>query len=108
MSGLTLAAISGPRIDWMAISPLIALVGGACLVLMVGLLRAPFVRQSLVPLLSLVALGASAGLAIGTWGDNLSVISGAMVMDGASSSSEFCAIWFRSGTNYWRPCSDRS
>jgi NADH-quinone oxidoreductase subunit N len=81
VNGWTLAAVSGPKIDWLATSPLIALVGGACVVLMAGLLRAPFVRQSLVPFLSLVALGAAAGLAIGTWGDNVSVISGAMVMD---------------------------
>ena len=51
-------------IDWVAISPLVALVGGACVVLMAGLLRAPFVRHTLVPLLTLVALGAAAGLAI--------------------------------------------
>jgi NADH-quinone oxidoreductase subunit N len=76
-----MGAISGPRIDWTATSPLIALVAGACVVLLVGLMRAPFVRQTLVPLLSLAALGASAGLAIGTWGDNVSVISGAMRMD---------------------------
>jgi NADH-quinone oxidoreductase subunit N len=59
----------------------VALVGGACLVLMAGLLRAPFVRRTLVPLMTLATLGASAGLAIGTWGDNVSVIAGAMAMD---------------------------
>ena len=73
--------VQGPEIDWMAISPLIALVGGACLVLMAGLLRAPFVRQTLVPFLALVALGAAAGLDDRTWGDNVSVIADAMVMD---------------------------
>jgi len=83
VSALLLAAteVKGPPIDWMAISPLIALVGGACLVLMAGLLRAPFVRHTLVPLLALAALGTAAGLSIATWGDNVSVISGAMVMD---------------------------
>ena len=35
------AAISGPKIDWMAISPLVALIGGACVVLLAGLLRSP-------------------------------------------------------------------
>ena len=49
-----------PHIDWKAISPLVALVGGLCLVLMVGLLRAPFVRTKVVPFLTLVALGATA------------------------------------------------
>ena len=73
--------VSGPHIDWMAISPLVALVGGACVVLLAGLVRAPFVRRTLVPLLTLAALGATAGLAIATWGDNVSVISDAMAMD---------------------------
>ena len=73
--------VSGPAIDWMAISPLVALVGGACVVLLAGLVRAPFVRRTLVPLLTLAALGATAGLAIATWGDNVSVIADAMAMD---------------------------
>jgi NADH-quinone oxidoreductase subunit N len=75
------ADVKGPAIDWMAISPLVALVGGACVVLMAGLVRAPFVRHTVVPLLALVALGTAAGLSIATWGDNVSVISGAMRMD---------------------------
>ena len=49
-----LAAVTGPKIDWMAISPLVALVGGVCVVLMTGLLRAPFVRHAIVPFLALV------------------------------------------------------
>jgi NADH-quinone oxidoreductase subunit N len=71
----------GPTIDWEALSPLLALTAGACLVLMVGLVRARFVRRTLVPLMTLATLGASAGLAIATWGDNVSVIAGAMAMD---------------------------
>ena len=82
MSAVLFAAdVKGPEIDWMAISPLVALVGGACLVLMVGLLRAPFVRHTIVPLLALASLGAAAGLSIATWGDNVSVVAGAMAMD---------------------------
>ncbi|MGI8779833.1 MAG: NADH-quinone oxidoreductase subunit N, partial [Solirubrobacteraceae bacterium] len=75
------ADVSGPTIDWMAISPLIALLGGVCVVLMTGLMRAPFVRHTLVALLTLVALGVAGGLVIATWGDNVSVISGALAMD---------------------------
>ena len=78
---LAAAKVSGPTIDWMAISPLVALVGGVCVVLMTGLMRARFVRHTLVPLLTLAALGAAAGLVIATWGDNVSVIAGAMAMD---------------------------
>ena len=73
--------VQGPEIDWLAISPLLALVGGACVVLMAGLLRAPFVRHTLVPFVALISLGACAGLTIATWGDNVSVIADAMVMD---------------------------
>jgi NADH-quinone oxidoreductase subunit N len=73
--------ISGPHIDWTAISPLVALVGGACVVLMAGLIRAPFVRRTLVPLVTLATLGTAAGLSIATWGDNVSVIADAMAMD---------------------------
>jgi len=73
--------VSGPTIDWLAISPLVSLVAGVVVVLMAGLLRAPFVRHTVVPLLCLLALGAAAGLSIATWGDNVSVIAGAMAMD---------------------------
>jgi NADH-quinone oxidoreductase subunit N len=73
--------IHGPAIDWMAISPMVALLGGACLVLMAGLIRAPFVRHSLVPLMAIATLAVAAGLAIATWGDNVSVVAGAMAMD---------------------------
>ena len=52
----------GPRSTGWRSRRCVALVGGACLVLMAGLLRAPFVRHTLVPLLALVALGAAAGL----------------------------------------------
>jgi NADH-quinone oxidoreductase subunit N len=75
------SSVQGPHIDWMAISPLLALVGGACIVLMAGLMRAQFVRFVLVPLLSLATLGTAAGLCIATWGDNVSVIADSMMMD---------------------------
>jgi NADH-quinone oxidoreductase subunit N len=75
------SSVQGPHIDWMAISPLVALIGGACLVLMAGLMRAPFVRHTLVPLLALATLGTAAGLSIATWGDNVSVVADAMKMD---------------------------
>ncbi len=73
--------VQGPEIDWLALSPLVALIGGACVVLLAGLLRAPFVRHTLVPLLTLLALGVCAGLTIATWGDNVSILADAMVMD---------------------------
>jgi NADH-quinone oxidoreductase subunit N len=73
--------VKGPHIDWMAISPLVALTAGTVVVLLVGLLRSPWVRHSFVPFLAIVALAATAGLSIATWGDNVEVIAGAMAMD---------------------------
>ena len=76
-----IAAVTGPHIDWNALSPAVALTGGACLVLLVGLARAPFVRTQLVPLLTLVTLGVTAGLGVWQWGENKTIIEGALVMD---------------------------
>ncbi len=66
--------MKGPSIDWEALSPLIALVTGACVVLRVGLLRSGFVRRHVVPFLTLVALGTTIGLGVWQWGVNTSII----------------------------------
>jgi NADH-quinone oxidoreductase subunit N len=73
--------VHGPHIDVAGLSPLIALGGGAIVVLLVGLLRPRFVREGLVPLLSLVALGATLGLSIWQWNEGKSIISGALRVD---------------------------
>jgi NADH-quinone oxidoreductase subunit N len=70
-----------PHIDWEALSPLVALTGGACIVLLVGLLRARFVRRQVVPFLTLVALGATAGLAIWKWDTDTEVVEAALAID---------------------------
>jgi NADH-quinone oxidoreductase subunit N len=70
-----------PHIDWEALSPILALTGGACLVLMVGLLRSRFVRAQVVPFLALVTLGITAGLSIWKWDVNVSIVSGALAID---------------------------
>jgi NADH-quinone oxidoreductase subunit N len=73
--------MKGPHIDWAAVSPLVALTVGACLVLMAGLLRAAFVRTAVVPGLSVLTLLAAAGLGVWQWGENTSVIAGAISID---------------------------
>ncbi|HEX8205080.1 MAG TPA: NADH-quinone oxidoreductase subunit N, partial [Solirubrobacteraceae bacterium] len=73
--------MKGPHIDWAAMSPLLAAFGGAMLVLLVGLLRSRFVRESLVPFLTIASLGAFAGLSIWQWGDGKDVISAALRVD---------------------------
>ena len=73
--------MKSPAIDWAAISPLVALTAGACLVLMVGLLRPAFVRTALVPGLSVATLGVACGLGVWQWGENTSVMEGALAID---------------------------
>jgi NADH-quinone oxidoreductase subunit N len=87
-AGLPFAA-SGPYIDWLAISPLVALTAGIVVVLMAGLVRAPFVRHTVVPLLTLVSLAAAGVCAVITWGDNESVVAGAVRMDDLTLSLTF-------------------
>ncbi len=70
-----------PTIDWEALSPLVALVGGACIVLMVGLLRSAFVRRHVVPFLTLVTLAVTIGLGVWQWGENVSIIEDSMAID---------------------------
>jgi NADH-quinone oxidoreductase subunit N len=73
--------VKGPHIDWEALSPLVAVMGGAIVVLMAGLLRSRFVRESLVPFLTIVTLGAFAGLSIWQWDANVDLVSAALRVD---------------------------
>ncbi|HEX2087244.1 MAG TPA: NADH-quinone oxidoreductase subunit N [Solirubrobacteraceae bacterium] len=73
--------MKGPHIDWAALSPLLAVFGGAILVLMAGLLRSRVVRETLVPLLAVATLGAFAGLSIWQWDEGKDVISAALRVD---------------------------
>ena len=50
---LATAHLKGPHVDFAGLSPLIALLGGATIVLLVGLLGSRWVRAQLVPALSL-------------------------------------------------------
>jgi NADH-quinone oxidoreductase subunit N len=64
---MLLAAISKPTIDWAGASPILALLGGSIVVLLAGLLRGRFIREQLVPLLTIVAFGTTIGLGIWQW-----------------------------------------
>jgi NADH-quinone oxidoreductase subunit N len=75
------AAAKAPHIDWAGMSPLLALLGGATLVLMVGLLRPRVVRETLVPLLALAAFLATIGLGIWQYNEQKDLISGALRLD---------------------------
>ncbi|HWT93364.1 MAG TPA: NADH-quinone oxidoreductase subunit N [Solirubrobacteraceae bacterium] len=73
--------MKGPTIDWEALSPILAIFGGAILVLLAGLLRARFVREKLVPFLALATLGTFLGLSIWQWDAGVNLIEGAMRVD---------------------------
>ncbi len=82
MSVLT-AAVKAPEIDYMGLSPLFAVLGGAAIVLMVGLFPGRLVQRVLVPLVTSVALAVAIGLTIANWapGDTRPIISGALSID---------------------------
>ena len=73
--------LKGPHIDWAGLSPLLALLGGAAIVLLVGLVGKGWVRRQLVPSLALASLAATLGLTLWQWGDHTSLISGALRID---------------------------
>jgi NADH-quinone oxidoreductase subunit N len=79
-----LATLKGPHVDFAGLSPLIALLGGAVVVLLVGLLGSRWVRAQVVPALSLAALGAALGLTIWQWGEEKSILAGALRIDDLS------------------------
>jgi NADH-quinone oxidoreductase subunit N len=79
---MTVAALKGPHMDWNALSPLLALFGGATLTLMMGLLRPRFVRHMLVPFTAIASLGAAIGLSIWQWDRHADLVSAALRIDG--------------------------
>ncbi len=78
---LATAHLKGPHVDFAGLSPLIALLGGAVLVLLIGLLGSRRVRAQAVPTLSLAALGTALGLTIWQWNAQKSIVSGALRID---------------------------
>jgi NADH-quinone oxidoreductase subunit N len=78
-----LAQVQAPEIDYKLLSPLMALVGGTIVVMMVGLLRSPFVRRAVVPALTAALILIAIGLTIWIWdpGDTRPILEGALAMD---------------------------
>ncbi|HEY2140797.1 MAG TPA: NADH-quinone oxidoreductase subunit N [Solirubrobacteraceae bacterium] len=81
MTTLATAHLKGPHVDFGGLSPLIGLLGGAIVVLLVGLLGPRRIREHVVPALSLLALGATLGLTIWQWNVQKSIVSGALRID---------------------------
>jgi NADH-quinone oxidoreductase subunit N len=80
---LPLAEVQAPEIDYRALSPLMATIGGSIVVLMVGLLRPRVVQRTVVPALTAVSLLAALGLTIWVWepGRQTPIIEGALTVD---------------------------
>jgi NADH-quinone oxidoreductase subunit N len=78
------ARLQGPHVDFAGLSPLIALLGGAVVVLLFGLISDDAGRENGVPVLSLIALGVAAGVTVGQWNAQKSVVSGALRIDDLS------------------------
>jgi NADH-quinone oxidoreductase subunit N len=80
---MILAQAQAPVIDYQALSPLMATIGGSIVVLLAGLFPQRFVQRALVPALSAVSLLAAIGLTIWVWepGDVAPIIEGALAVD---------------------------
>jgi NADH-quinone oxidoreductase subunit N len=76
-----IAAAKAPHIDWAGLSPLVALLGAATLVLLVGLLRPRVVRETVVPLLAFAGFAAAIGLGAWQLHEPKDLISGALRVD---------------------------
>lgn len=76
-------AIEAPVIDYMALSPMLATIGGSLLVLMVSLLPSRGVQRVVVPGLALISIAVAIVLAICTWptGPQTPIIAGALTVD---------------------------
>jgi NADH-quinone oxidoreductase subunit N len=83
---ISIADVAAPVIDYKALSPLMALVGGSVVVLMVGLLRPGFARRAVVPGLTAITLLTAIGLTIWIWepGQQRPIIEGALSVDALS------------------------
>jgi NADH-quinone oxidoreductase subunit N len=76
--------LEGPAIDWAGLSPIIAVLMGAIVVLMTGLLRPRFAREHIVPFLSFASLAIAMGLTIWQLDETKDLVSASLRLDGLS------------------------
>ena len=81
-----LAAVQAPDIQYKELSPLFAVAGGSVVVLMAGLAGSRWVRQVLVPVLTVASLLTALGLTVWIWeaGDTKPILEGALAVDALS------------------------
>ena len=80
---------TAPDIDYAGISPLIALTAGICVVLLCGVVTS---GRWAPTILSLLTLGAAAGLCIWQWGENQDLVAGALRLDDLGLAGSLIAI----------------
>ncbi|MEJ7798682.1 MAG: NADH-quinone oxidoreductase subunit N [Solirubrobacteraceae bacterium] len=106
---ISAAKVAAPEIDFAGLSPLIAVFGGALIVLMLGLLRSRAARETLVPALSILSLALAIGLSIWQWGERSDLIAGALRLDELTLSLTvlFCVAGIASIVMSWRHVAPR-
>jgi NADH-quinone oxidoreductase subunit N len=82
------SALQAPHIDYAGLAPLLALGGGVCVTLLVGLLRGPALRP-LVVASTLATLAVATGLSIWQLGENKSIVEGALRVDDLALTLDF-------------------
>ncbi|MEA2176728.1 MAG: NADH-quinone oxidoreductase subunit [Solirubrobacteraceae bacterium] len=101
--------IDTPTIDWAGLSPLIALLGGALVVLIAGLGRPRWVREGFVPFAAIASFGTAIGLSIWQWDENKSLMEGALRLDDLTLSLTilFCIAGIATTLLAWRHVAPR-
>jgi NADH-quinone oxidoreductase subunit N len=103
------ATLHGPHVDWAGLSPLVALLGGAVIALLAGMLRARFAREVVVPILTIAAFGAALGLGVWQWDSDKTIIAGALRVDDLSIAMTwlFCVAGIATVLLSWRSIAPR-
>jgi NADH-quinone oxidoreductase subunit N len=83
-----IAALQAPHIDYAGLSPQLALAGGICVTLLIGLARGPGTRM-LVTTSALLTLAAAATLSAWQLGENHTIVEGALRVDDLALSLDF-------------------
>jgi NADH-quinone oxidoreductase subunit N len=83
-----MSTLQAPDIDYAGLAPLIALGGGTCVTLMVGLVRAPLSRLLVVGS-TLTTLAVATALSIWQLGENKSIVEGALRVDDLALTLDF-------------------
>ena len=83
-----MSPLHAPHIDYAGLSPLLALAGGICVTLLLGLARGPGTR-TIVTTAALLTLGAATTLAAWQLGENKTLVAGALRADDLAFSLDF-------------------